>query len=116
MEIRKITFWEILESDQSFVTVEFLKQFSIQTFWKQRIPLESKKSHKKCLPIFWNQASPLKHKELVEINCAGTCLNETHPSKPRNSKKKRFGEILEPDQSAVICAFLKEIIIQMFWK
>ena len=66
--------------------------------------------------MFWNQARPLKPKDLVEIHGVGSCLNQTHPLKPRNTKENRFWRILESDHSVVSIEFLKKISIPMFWK
>ena len=84
--------------------------------WTRSIRENQKESNKKHILIFWNQARPLKPKELIEIHGVGTCLNPTHPSKPREIKKKRFWEIFEPDRSVVIIEFLKKMSIYTFWK
>ena len=73
-------------------------------------------SQKNAFDIFLNQARPLKLKKLIEINGVVPCLNQTHPSKPREIKKKRLWEILKPDQSVAITEFLKKISIQKFWR
>ena len=46
-EITKKKVWEISEPDQSFIILEFLKQISIQTCWKQIGFLKSKKTQNK---------------------------------------------------------------------